>query len=137
MYPVIEGSAKFLDKLMVTQNISGQDYKVISPGVSPELALPGNPWDTNIYCSYGVTMDNAISRELFQDVIDASVILGKPESSYTNYENTLSLIKPPAVGKYGQLMEWAYDWDNPDLADFSKDGRINIIDFCLMKESLI
>lgn len=114
VYPVIEGSAKFLDKLMINQNIDGQDYKVISPGVSPELGLPGYAWDSNVYCSYGVTMDNAITRELFQDVVDASMVLGKPESLFSSYENTLSLIKPPAVGKYGQLMEWAYDWDNPD-----------------------
>ncbi|MBP0977819.1 MAG: carbohydrate-binding protein, partial [Oscillospiraceae bacterium] len=110
IYPVIEGSAKFLDKLMISQSFGGQEYRVISPGVSPELALPVS---ANHYVSAGVTMDNAITRELFQDVVDASRILGKSESSYSNYEKTLSLIKPPTAGKHGQLMEWAEDWDNP------------------------
>ncbi|MBP1592553.1 MAG: carbohydrate-binding protein, partial [Oscillospiraceae bacterium] len=100
----------FLDKLMISQSFGGQEYRVISHGVSPELALPVS---ANHYVSAGVTMDNAITRELFQDVVDASRILGKSESSYSNYEKTLSLIKPPAAGKHGQLMEWAEDWDNP------------------------
>jgi alpha-L-fucosidase 2 len=110
IYPVIEGSAKFLDRLMINQSFGGQEYRVISPGVSPELALPIS---ANHYVSAGVTMDNAITRELFEDVVDASRILGKSESSYSNYEKTLSMIKPPAAGKHGQLMEWAEDWDNP------------------------
>jgi len=114
VYPVIEGSARFLDRLMISQDFDGQTYRVVSPGVSPELWLPGFPSNTNVYASNGVTMDNAITRELFQDVVDAAAVLGKPESSVSSYEKTLSLIKPPAAGKYGQLMEWALDWDNPN-----------------------
>lgn len=111
IYPVIQGSASFLNALMIPQNIEGQTYMVISPSASPELNIPGKP---DSYCAYGITMDNAISRELFQDVVDASTILGKDASFRSELQEKLSLIKPATEGRYGQLEEWAYDWDNPN-----------------------
>lgn len=114
VYPVIKGSAQFLNALMIPQEIDGQTYMVISPSASPELGLPGYAWDDNVYCSYSVTMDNAITRELFQDTAKASAVLGVDADFRSSIEQTVSQIKPPAVGQYGQLMEWAYDWDNPN-----------------------
>ncbi|MBP0973340.1 MAG: carbohydrate-binding protein, partial [Oscillospiraceae bacterium] len=111
VYPVIKGSAAFLNKLMIPQEIDGQTYMVISPSTSPELGLPGYK-DT--YCAYSVTMDNAIARELFTDTIEAAKILGTDATFRNDLEGTVTQIKPPAVGRYGQLMEWAYDWDNPN-----------------------
>ncbi|MBR6617870.1 MAG: glycoside hydrolase N-terminal domain-containing protein [Oscillospiraceae bacterium] len=114
IYPVIKGSAEFLNELMIQQEISGQNYMVISPSASPELGLPGYAWDANVHCSYSTTMDNAITRELFQGVTQASAQLGVDTQLRSQLEQKLSLIKPPTVGKHGQLMEWAYDWDNPN-----------------------
>lgn len=111
IYPVIEGSAAFLNALMIPQDIDGQTYMVVSPSASPELNIPGKP---DAYCAYGITMDNAICRELFQDVADASSILGKNETLRSQLQEKLSLIKPATAGGYGQLEEWAYDWDNPN-----------------------
>lgn len=111
IYPVIQGSAAFLNALMVPQTIEGQEYMVVSPSASPEINIPGKP---DSYCAYGVTMDNAICRELFQDVVDASNILNKDDSLITSLQDKLSLIKPATAGRYGQLEEWAYDWDNPN-----------------------
>ena len=113
IYPVIKGSSAFLNKLMIPQKIGDQTYMVISPSASPELPLPGYAWDDNVYCSYSVTMDNAICRELFQDTAQAASQLGVDDSFRSEIEDKLDMIKPPAAGKYGQLMEWAYDWDNP------------------------
>ncbi|MDO5559654.1 MAG: glycoside hydrolase N-terminal domain-containing protein [Oscillospiraceae bacterium] len=112
VYPVIKGSAEFLNELMKKETIDGQDYMVISPSASPELPLPGYPWNDNVYCSYGVTMDNSICRELFKDTTDASSILGQDSGFRGELESKLSLIKPETIGKWGQLQEWAYDWDN-------------------------
>ncbi|MBR4627486.1 MAG: glycoside hydrolase N-terminal domain-containing protein [Ruminococcus sp.] len=114
VYPVIKGSTAFLNKLMVPQEINGQIYMVISPSCSPELGLPGYAWDDNVYCSYSVTMDNAICRELFQATAQASAELGVDEDFRKDVENTVTMIRPPQTGKYGQLTEWAYDWDNPN-----------------------
>ena len=113
VYPVIQGSAAFLNALMIPQEIDKQSYMVISPSASPELPLPGYAWNDNVYCSYSVTMDNAITRELFTDVVEAADILGTDAEFKGKVAGTLSRIKPPAVGQHGQLMEWAYDWDNP------------------------
>ena len=114
VYPVIKGSAAFLNALMIPQEIDGQTYMVISPSASPELPLPGYAWNDNVYCSYSVTMDNAITRELFDATVHSADILGTDEEFKETVAGKLSQIKPPATGKYGQLMEWAYDWDNPN-----------------------
>ena len=114
VYPVIKGSTAFLNKLMIPQEINGQTYMVISPSASPELGLPGYAWDDNVYCSYSVTMDNAICRELFQATAQAAAQLGVDAGFRDDIGETLSMIRPPQTGKYGQLTEWAYDWDNPN-----------------------
>ena len=108
VYPVIQGSAAFLNELMIPQEIDGHTYMVISPSASPEIAIPG----LGVDCSYSVTMDNAITRELFADTIEAADILGVDSEFKASVSNKLSQIKPPAVGRLGQLMEWAYDWDS-------------------------
>ena len=114
VYPVIKGSTAFLNKLLIPQEIDGQTYMVISPSASPELPLPGYKWNDNVYCSYSVTMDNAICRELFQDTAEAAAKLGVDADFSSDVEKNLSMIRPPQTGKYGQLTEWAYDWDNPN-----------------------
>ena len=114
VYPVIKGSTEFLNELMIPQEINGQTYMVISPSASPELGLPGYGWNDNVYCSYSVTMDNAICRELFQDTVWAAETLGVDADFRSDVEKNLSMIRPPQTGKYGQLTEWAYDWDNPN-----------------------
>ncbi len=112
IYPVISGSAEFLNQLMVNQTVNGQEYTGISPSASPELPIPGYAWDDNVYCSFSVTMDNAICRELFRDVTEASVILGKDASLRSELEKKLTLLRPETVGSWGQIQEWAADLDN-------------------------
>ncbi|MBQ4464891.1 MAG: glycoside hydrolase family 95 protein, partial [Oscillospiraceae bacterium] len=114
VYPVIKGSTQFLNRLMIPQEISGQTYMVVSPSASPELGLPGYGWNENVHCSYSTTMDNAICRELFSDTVQAADLLGTDAEFKEQIADTLSQIRPPQTGKHGQLMEWAYDWDNPN-----------------------
>lgn len=114
IYPVIRGSASFLSQIMTKQSIAGQEYAVISPSASPELPIPGYAWDDNVYCSVSVTMDNAITRELFADITEASAILGKDALFRDTIQSQLSLIRPEFIGKWGQIQEWAQDLDNPN-----------------------
>ncbi|WP_019679803.1 glycosyl hydrolase family 95 catalytic domain-containing protein [Ruminococcus flavefaciens] len=109
IYPVIKGSAQFLNSLMTTADINGQEYMVISPSTSPELNLP--PY-ANTYIAHSVTMDNGIARELFKDVAEASEILGCDTELRNDLNAKLSLIRPETIGKWGQIQEWAEDWDN-------------------------
>ena len=112
IYPVISGSAAFLNALMINQTADGQEYAGISPSASPELAIPGYNGNDNVYCSFSVTMDNAICRELFKDVTEASTILGKDASLRSDLQSKLTLLRPETIGKWGQIQEWAADLDN-------------------------
>lgn len=112
IYPVIKGSADFLQTLMQSKNINGQNYQVICPGTSPEVSTPVGSGGQGAYCSYGVTMDNDICRELFKDVIQASRILNVDSAFRSTLESKVSQIKPDTIGSWGQLQEWAYDWDS-------------------------
>lgn len=112
IYPVIKGSADFLQTLMQIKSINGQNYQVICPGNSPELTPPGSSGGQGAWNSYGVTMDNGISRELFRGVIDASRTLGIDPDFRSTLQSKVSQIKPDTIGSWGQLQEWAYDWDS-------------------------
>lgn len=109
IYPVIKGSAEFLNSLMTTAKINGQEYVVISPSTSPEINLPAYP---NSCIDQSVTMDNGIARELFKGVAEASEILGKDEALRSQLNSKLTNIRPETIGKWGQIQEWAQDWDN-------------------------
>ena len=112
IYPVIKGSAAFLDKLMIPAEIDGQEYMVVSPSTSPELDLPPYGGPNAASCDHGITMDNGITRELFKDVTEASEILGRDEKLRDSLNSKLTLIRPETLGKWGQIEEWAHDWDN-------------------------
>ena len=111
IYPVIKGSAEFLSELMTTARINGQEYAVISPSTSPEINLPAYP---DACIDQSVTMDNGIARELFKDVAEASEILGTDSALRSELNSKLTLIRPETVGKWGQIQEWAQDWDDPN-----------------------
>ena len=109
IYPVIKGSAQFLNSLMTTAKINGQEYAVISPSTSPEINLPAYPDDC---IDQSITMDNGIARELFKDVAEASEILGRDDDLRSQLNSKLTNIRPETIGKWGQIQEWAQDWDN-------------------------
>ena len=109
IYPVIKGSAQFLNSLMTTAKINGQEYVVISPSTSPEINLPAYPNDC---IDQSITMDNGIARELFKDVSEASTILGVDPDLRSMLNSKLTNIRPETIGKWGQIQEWAQDWDN-------------------------
>ena len=114
IYPVIKGSADFLQAFMQKHTINGQDYQVICPSTSPECPTPVKSDGKGASTSYSVTMDNAICRSVFQDVIDASQILGSDNNFSNTLQSKISMIRPDQVGHLGQLQEWAYDWDDPN-----------------------
>ncbi|HEX2927185.1 MAG TPA: glycoside hydrolase N-terminal domain-containing protein [Ruminiclostridium sp.] len=112
IYPVIKGSADFLQTLMQSKSINGQNYQVICPSTSPELTPPGSSGGQGAFNSYGVTMDNGIARELFKGVIQASRVLDVDSAFRTTLQSKVSQVKPDTIGSWGQLQEWAYDWDS-------------------------
>lgn len=112
IYPVVKGSADFLNELMREKEINGQTYQVIVPSNSPEVNMPRNSGGQGACTGYSVTMDNGISRELFQNVINASEDLNVDAELRSTLEDKVTMIRPDQIGSWGQIQEWAYDWDS-------------------------
>ena len=111
VYPIMDGSAQFLNAIMRDVKIDGQTYSVVFPSTSPEVNAPGTSGGKGAACSYGVTMDNAMTRELFSNVIEASESLNGTNAFANVLHAKLNRIKPDTIGSWGQIQEWAYDWD--------------------------
>ena len=105
---LVESAEFFLDYL--TENDEG--CLVTNPSVSPENTYYATNGRTGTLCS-GPSMDSQILYTLFSAVIGAYDIVGGGE-----YAETVSDIRAardrlpkPQIGKYGQIMEWARDYD--------------------------
>lgn len=105
---LVESAEFFLDYL--TENDEG--CLVTNPSVSPENTYYATNGRTGTLCS-GPSMDSQILYTLFSAVIGAYDIVGGGE-----YAKTVSDIRAardrlpkPQIGKYGQIMEWARDYD--------------------------
>jgi alpha-L-fucosidase 2 len=100
-YPILKGAALFFADYLVPDPRSG--LLVSGPSNSPEhggLVM-------------GPTMDHAIIRDLFANVIQASEILGVDPELRARLTDLRARIAPNHIGKYGQLQEWLEDKDDP------------------------
>ncbi len=104
-YPVLHDAALFFVDFLIPDN---KGRLVTCPSVSPENAyrLPNGQIGT--ICA-GPTMDNAIIRELIEAVLNAGKILDR--SPLPEFQAIREKLPPLAIGRHGQLMEWADDWD--------------------------
>jgi alpha-L-fucosidase 2 len=111
VYPTMKGAALFLDQMLVKEPTTG--YMVIAPAVSPEnihIAPDGKKYPL---CA-GTTMDNQLLTDLFNEIITASKLLGTDQALAAYYQERLKQLPPMQIGKWGQLQEWLYDWDDPE-----------------------
>ena len=61
----------------------------------------------------GATFVHAVVREILLDAIEASKVLGVDKKERKQWEHVLANLVPYKIGRYGQLMEWSVDIDNP------------------------
>lgn len=61
----------------------------------------------------GATFVHAVIREILLNAIDASKVLGIDAKERKQWENVLAKLAPYKIGRYGQLMEWSTDIDDP------------------------
>ena len=61
----------------------------------------------------GATFVHAVVREILLNAIDASKVLGVDKKERKQWEEVLTKLAPYQVGRYGQLMEWSKDIDDP------------------------
>jgi alpha-L-fucosidase 2 len=109
-YPAMKGAAEFFLDTLVEHPKYG--YLVTCPSLSPENQ---HPYGTSL-CA-GPTMDNQILRDLFDQCIKASQILGVDEGFRQKLAAAKARLAPNKIGSNGQLQEWLEDWDMnaPDL----------------------
>lgn len=61
----------------------------------------------------GATFANAVAREILLCAIKSAEILNKDKKQKAEWESVLKNIMPYKIGRYGQLMEWSKDIDDP------------------------
>ncbi len=108
-YPIMKGAAEFYLDILVECN----GYLVLSPGTSPENSFEYEGKE----CSVGKysTMSMSIARELFENCIKASNILGIDEDFANQLEAALAEFPPFKLGSEGQLLEFDDDYKETEL----------------------
>lgn len=100
-YPLIRESARF-----------AVDYLWHKPDGSYTAAPSTSPEHGPI--DQGATFVHAVVREILLNAIEASRLLGCDKGERKSWEEVLNHLAPYAIGRYGQLMEWSRDIDDPD-----------------------
>ena len=59
-------------------------------------------------------MDNQLVFDLFTRTIKAAEILKTDNELVSKLTEAVKRLPPMQIGKWGQLQEWMYDWDNQD-----------------------
>ena len=108
VYPTMLEAARFLSQVMVRE--PSHQWLVVCPGVSPENA----PKERGACLDAGVTMDNQIVSELYNNVLRAAEILGSHDGLLDTIRGQLQQLPPLQIGRWGQLQEWLEDADDPN-----------------------
>ena len=109
-YPVMKGAAMFCLDWLVEDN---EGYLVTAPATSPENRFRTE--DGGVYgVSMATTMDMSIIRDLFNNTIEASEILGYDDAFREKLGKAIEKMRPLKIGKKGNLQEWWQDYEDPD-----------------------
>jgi alpha-L-fucosidase 2 len=106
-YPTLKEAAQFFLDFLVEDE---QGRLVTVPSLSPEntYRLPNG----NTGClSIGPSMDSQIIHSLFVACMEASRLLQVDEDFCGQLEAASRRLPEPTIGKHGQLMEWAEDYE--------------------------
>ncbi len=113
-YPLMKSAAEFLLAWLVEDE---QERLVTPVSTSPENAFnypgPGGEKRTAAV-SIGSTMDMALTRELFQNCVEAGQILGTDAEFRRRLKAALPRLLPYQVGARGQLQEWSRDFEEAE-----------------------
>jgi alpha-L-fucosidase 2 len=107
VYPVLKGAAQFYLDFLIKEPTHG--WLVVSPSVSPENAPSAHP-ESSI--AAGTTMDNQLVFDILTNTSEAAKDLGKDRELINRIDKALKQLPPMQIGKWGQLQEWRFDWDN-------------------------
>jgi len=109
-YDLLKEAALFFVDFLI-ENLHGQ--LVTGPSVSPEntYILPNG--ERGCLC-IGPSMDSQIIHLLFTAVIESSKILGVDGDFTVELEMLRARLPKPEIGKHGQVMEWAEDYEEAE-----------------------
>lgn len=107
-YPVMKQAAMFCFDWLVEKD----GYLITSPSTTPEnlFVYEGK----TISVSEATTMDMAIIRDLFRNLIEASQILGIDKGFRKQLEEKQARLYPYHIGSQGQLLEWSKEYEESD-----------------------
>lgn len=100
-YDIIKSSADFTVDFLWKKD---DGTYTAAPSTSPEHG----PIDQ------GATFVHGVAREILIDAIYASEELGVDRRERRKWKKVLNKLQPYKIGRYGQLMEWSNDIDNPN-----------------------
>jgi alpha-L-fucosidase 2 len=107
IYPTLKGASEFALDLLVR----GKDRRLVtSPSTSPENHFIDPHTGQRVAVSQGSTMDMALVKQLFENTIEASKVLGEDAEFRAKLESTLPKLLPFQIGSQGQLQEWSEDF---------------------------
>lgn len=110
-YHLIKEAAEFFTEFLIED---GEGRLVTSPSVSPENTYRTEKGVEGCMC-IGPSMDSQILTMLFKDVIKCTEIMKTDEAFADILKQMLQKLPQPDVGKYGQIKEWAVDYDEVEI----------------------
>lgn len=94
--------------------IEGRDGTLVtSPSISPENTYRRKDGTLGVLCE-SAAMDTEILMELFSCYINACKILCLEPERITKAKEMMARFPKLSIGKYGQLMEWMEDYEEPE-----------------------
>ena len=109
-YETIKEASQFFVDFLIEDK---QGRLVTCPSVSPENTYITESGTKGSLC-IGPSMDSQIITCLFNDVIEAQKILDIDHIYGEKLRELLKKLPQPEVGKYGQIKEWAIDYDEAE-----------------------
>lgn len=106
-YDTLREAAEFFEDYLI-ENEKGQ--LITSPSTSPENTYITKTGEQGSLCQ-GPSMDSQILFCLFTAVEESAEILGIDKEYAEKMRELRSRLPEPEIGKYGQIMEWAEDYD--------------------------
>ncbi len=110
-YHLLKEAAEFFTEFLIEDK---KGRLVTCPSVSPENTYMTQDGEKGCMC-IGPSMDSQILTVLFDDVIKSAEILGTDRELAEQLKEIKSRLPLPEIGKYGQIKEWAEDYDEVEI----------------------
>ncbi len=110
-YRLIKEAAEFFTEYLIEDE---KKRPVTCPSVSPENTYLTENGGKGCMC-IGPSMDSQILNVLFTDQIKCSELLGIDKDLAEELKAILERLPKPEIGKYGQIKEWAEDYDEVEI----------------------